>query len=57
MKCIKPHGYKKSSLKYETTENEKWHKIPRNILFSGPHKSSELDDLIRLSAHRHIALK
>jgi hypothetical protein len=29
MKYIKPHAYKKSSLKSETTENERYHRLPR----------------------------
>jgi hypothetical protein len=51
-KYIQHYNYQKSSLKYETTENEREHKIPRNILFFGPYKSSEEEeDIILLSAH------
>jgi len=30
MKCIKQYRYQKSSLQSATTENERWHTIPRN---------------------------
>jgi hypothetical protein len=56
MKYIKHYRAKKSSLKSETTKNESWHKILENILFFGSYKSSELNDTIILSAHRHIAV-
>ena len=53
---LKPYRYKKSSLKSETTENEKKHKIPRKNFVLWAIKILRIRWYNYLSAHRHIAI-
>jgi len=53
---IQPYRYKKSSLKSETIEKKGTIRFLENILYFGPHKSSEKDDITLLSARRQTAL-